>query len=66
MNLKINGEDRTFEEGLTLLDIMKLLMIEEKVMAAAVNMVIVKKDEWITHQPQNGDVIELLHFVGGG
>lgn len=35
-------------------------------MAAAVNMDIVKKDEWINYFPKENDKIELLQFVGGG
>ena len=42
------------------------LQIENKVMAAAVNMNIVKKDEWSNFIPKNDDKIELLQFVGGG
>ena len=35
-------------------------------MAAAVNMNIVKKDDWNSFIPKNDDKIELLQFVGGG
>jgi sulfur carrier protein len=35
-------------------------------MAAAVNMEIVKKENWDVFKPKEDDKIELLHFVGGG
>jgi sulfur carrier protein len=35
-------------------------------MAAAVNMNIVKKDDWKSYIPKNDDKLELLQFVGGG
>jgi sulfur carrier protein len=35
-------------------------------MAAAVNMNIVKKDDWNNFTPKENDKIELLQFVGGG
>jgi sulfur carrier protein len=35
-------------------------------MAAAVNMNIVKKDDWATKVLEEDDKIELLDFVGGG
>ena len=35
-------------------------------MAAAVNMNIVKKDEWSNFIPKDDDKLELLQFVGGG
>ena len=66
MTLTINGEEKTFEEGLTLARIIEKLGIADKVMAAAVNMEVVKKDRWETFKPKEGDKIELLHFVGGG
>lgn len=43
MTLTINGETKQFNQGITLQEIIKSLQIEEKVMAAAVNMEIVKK-----------------------
>ena len=66
MNLIVNGEKKIFEEGATLQEIISSLKIEDKVMAAAVNMEIVKKDEWVNYKPANDDKLELLQFVGGG
>jgi sulfur carrier protein len=66
MILVINGEEKEFEEGITLAQIIDLLGVEDKVMALAVNMQIVKKDKWGSYTPQNGDKLELLEFVGGG
>jgi sulfur carrier protein len=66
MTLIINGETKEFDDSVTLQDIITNLQIENKVMAAAVNMNIVKKDEWSNFIPQNDDKLELLQFVGGG
>ena len=66
MLLIINGEKKEFEEGTTLQKIITQLQIEDKVMAAAVNMEIVKKDDWENYKPVNDDKLELLQFVGGG
>ncbi len=66
MRVTVNGEEKRFEEGVTLQQIMQKLGIVEKVMAAAVNMEVVKKERWATFSPREGDRIELLHFVGGG
>ena len=66
MELIVNGQEKTFENESSLKDIIVELQIEDKVMAAAVNMEIVKKDEWATFTPKNNDKIELLQFVGGG
>ncbi len=66
MNIVVNGERRDVPEDTTLAELIAALKIEEKVMAAAVNMEIVKKERWGTHRLKEDDRVELLHFVGGG
>ncbi|MFA6629191.1 MAG: sulfur carrier protein ThiS [Sulfuricurvum sp.] len=66
MQIKVNGEFREIEEGATLYALISALKLEERVMAAALNMQIVKQDKWKEARLQEGDVIELLDFVGGG
>ncbi len=66
MTITVNGNTRTIEEGSTLLDLLKKLDLEGKVMAAAVNMQIVKQDQWDVHKLVDEDKLELLDFVGGG
>ena len=66
MKLTINGNEKEFTTNITLLDVVKELSLEGKVMAAAVNMEIVKQDAWDKHQLKDGDTLELLDFVGGG
>jgi len=66
MKIVVNGEEKTFEDSTTLAGIIDKLGIADKVMAAAVNMEVVKKDNWSSFVPKEGDKIELLHFVGGG
>ncbi|MFA6188150.1 MAG: sulfur carrier protein ThiS [Sulfuricurvum sp.] len=66
MTIKVNGEIRSFEDGTTLQMLIQSLGLESKVMAAAVNMEIVKQDAWDQAVLNDGDTIELLDFVGGG
>ena len=66
MTLIINGETKEFSDGFSLQNIITDLQIDSKVMAAAVNMNIIKKDDWNKFIPKNDDKIELLQFVGGG
>jgi len=35
-------------------------------MASAVNMEVVKKEQWQSHTLKEGDKVEFLRFVGGG
>ena len=66
MRIIVNGEDKIFEDNTTLQQIIGKLKIEDKVMAAAVNMESVKKENWKSYIPKNDDKLELLQFVGGG
>ncbi|MBP7742032.1 MAG: sulfur carrier protein ThiS [Aliarcobacter sp.] len=66
MKVIINGETKEFSDDFSLQNIITDLQIENKVMAAAVNMDIIKKDNWSNFIPKNDDKIELLQFVGGG
>ena len=66
MKLIINGEQKEFEGNLTLGEVLRELELFDKVMAAAVNMEIVKQKEWDSHRMNNDDKLELLDFVGGG
>ncbi len=66
MNVLINGETILLDDGATLEFAIKELQLEGKVMAAAVNMEIVKQANWCEHRLKDGDKVELLDFVGGG
>ena len=66
MKMIVNGEEREFREGITLQEVISELGLEGKVMAAALNMQIVKQDKWHETILQEGDKLELLDFVGGG
>lgn len=66
MNIIINGEEKKFENNTSLMTLLHILSLEGKVMAAAVNMEIVKQDAWEKYILNDGDKLELLDFVGGG
>jgi sulfur carrier protein len=46
--------------------LIEFLSIKVGVMAVAVNMNIVKKDDWDSFKLSQDDKVELLQFVGGG
>ncbi|MBE0492261.1 MAG: sulfur carrier protein ThiS [Sulfurospirillum sp.] len=65
MNIIVNGETKeTRAENIQ--DLLVELAIQDKVMAAAINMEIVKKENWATTHFCENDRIEFLQFVGGG
>lgn len=66
MQIIINGEIKEFKENITLKIIIEELNLSGKVMAAAVNMEIVKQNSWESYFLKDMDKLELLDFVGGG
>jgi len=66
LKIIVNGNEKEFREGISLQLLLKELSLEGKVMAAAVNMDIVKQDSWDRYILNEGDKLELLDFVGGG
>lgn len=64
--LKINGEWQSVEKGLSVAGVLRRLGVDNKVVAIALNGEVLKKEQWNSHLPKEGDELELLHFVGGG
>ncbi len=64
--MTINAKEYDIPKDATISDILKMLDVEEKTMAVAVNMQIVKKEEWEKFRPKERDKIEILGFTGGG
>ncbi len=66
IDIIINGEKREIESKTTLLELVKNLEIEDRVVAAALNSEVAKKEQWGECELKSGDRVELLNFVGGG
>ena len=66
MQITINGEIKKIQKNTTIKKLLDSLGVLDKTMAVAVNMKIVKKDNWDKFVLNEGDKIEALNFVGGG
>jgi sulfur carrier protein len=66
MKVIINGETINVAQDTNLKKLLVNLELDEKVMAAAINMEIIKQSNWDNHILKDGDKLELLDFVGGG
>ena len=67
MNIVVNGKDMDLKnDKITVLELIETLQIADKVMAAAINMEVVKKEDWKTREIKQNDKVEFLQFVGGG
>lgn len=65
MKLVVNGKEQS-TEAKTVQDLINELKLDQKVMATAVNMSVVKKENWDSFELKEGDKLEFLEFVGGG
>jgi thiamine biosynthesis protein ThiS len=66
MEVTLNGEKRRLPEGCSLLELLASLELRVDRVAIELNREIVKRDGWEGTRLQPGDVVEIVHFVGGG
>jgi len=66
MTLTINGESRDFPDGITLAALVAQLGMKADRVAVELNLEIVPRPQWESTVLENGDKLEIVHFVGGG
>ena len=69
MKLEINGEERDFSGSpapFTLAALVETLGMKADRVAVELNRDIVPRDRWAQTQLNEGDRLEVVHFVGGG
>ena len=62
----VNGEPRGVPLGLTLLELLGLLQVDPQRVAVELNRRIVRQPDWGRTPVDEGAVLEVVHFVGGG
>jgi len=66
-SLTVNGQERTFDPAPdTVADLVHTLGFDNARIAVELNRRIVARATWSDIALQNNDIIELVHFVGGG
>jgi len=66
LRVQINGEFRECTEGIKLNDLIAQLSLAPERLAIELNQQIVRRAAWPETTLQEGDRIEIVHFVGGG
>lgn len=66
MMVTLNGEERALKEGTTIAELIVELSLKERRIAVEVNRDIISREEYATTELHPGDVVEMVHFVGGG
>jgi thiamine biosynthesis protein ThiS len=66
MNLIVNGKEKQMADDSTVLQLVEALELNPQQVAVEVNREIVKKEQFDATVLNDGDEVEVVHFVGGG
>ncbi len=66
MRVELNGEPKELSEGTTLRALIEQLALAPERVAVELNREVVRRADWPTVQLNEGDRVEVVHFVGGG
>lgn len=64
--VRLNGDDREVPAGLSVRALLESLDLKPDLIVVERNRDILKRDDYPQVQVTEGDVLELVHFVGGG
>ncbi len=62
----LNGEEKFFEQGISIADLIQNLELDSKKIAIERNLEIADLNSFEVAVLQDGDRIEIVHFIGGG
>ena len=66
MRIQVNGEPREVEENISLPELIANLSLKPEQVAIEINHEVVRRAHWTGVVLKAGDLIEIVHFVGGG
>lgn len=66
IEVQLNGEVRTTTDGISLDALLDQFSLPKQRVAVEVNRNVIRKHDWPSTTVCGGDVIEVIHFVGGG
>lgn len=66
ISVLVNGEPRRCDAGSSLHDLLRVLDLDPQMVVVEHNRAIVRRPELAGTRLQDGDQVELVHFVGGG
>ena len=66
MNIQLNGETRPLSGPITLIELLAAEGLAERRVAVEVNHEIVPRSQHGEHRLKDGDVVEIVHALGGG
>lgn len=66
MKIIINGTERIFQEPISVENLMQQLQLDPRKVAIEQNLCIIPASEYADTYVHDGDVLEVVQFIGGG
>lgn len=66
MKITVNGEVRSVNQKLTLINLVETLSLNPNHLVVELNREVVQRDEFSNTELSDGDILELIEFVAGG
>jgi thiamine biosynthesis protein ThiS len=66
VTIVLNGEKHEIDGAVTLDRLLDLFSLPKQRVAIELNKAVVRRQDWERTQVNDGDAIEIIHFVGGG
>ncbi len=66
IEVELNGSRREIPAGLTVVGLLEMLELRPELVVVERNREILTRDRYPNQTVEAGDVLELVHFVGGG
>ena len=66
MQIQVNGERRELKDESRLSELLKELSLAPERVAVELNHQVVRRNDWPNKVLNEGDRVEIVHFVGGG
>ncbi len=66
VTLRLNGENRAFDGPMSVAGLLAALGLETRKVAVERNEEIVPRSRYAETWLENGDALEIVHFIGGG
>jgi thiamine biosynthesis protein ThiS len=66
IRVRLNGKEREIESDLTVMDLLESLKLNPHMVVVELNREILSRDVIGDVRVEEGDQVELVHFVGGG
>ena len=66
MQVTLNGEARQLRDGFTVAELVSELGLLTRRIAVEINLDILPREAYERHPLREGDVVEIVQFVGGG